>query len=172
MKRLLSVCLVSLLASCMADDDTVIAGVLDLRSQFYFDYNAQPTGQSNSTPDDFSQESWQRWERKLFDDLDSVYLPSSKVDSARLYLFPNPCGKYQSLDGHASGPINLKVVVVNRFRKTLFRGSANGTTNVQMRLDWSVIAPYSDSLYRVYYAFSTKERPFFHTSHADVTVQQ
>lgn len=176
-RLLLAASFVFLLAACKPDDDdddpVVPITALDLSSQYYFDVFANPTGRSTADmPEDFAQETWMGWERDLFAPLDTARLPASAAESAQVYLYPNPSNGSMALGASASDSINCKVVLVDRRANALYRWSGTDSAYVAARFDWGTIAPSGDSLYRVYYAISTASRPYFHTSHADITIRR
>lgn len=167
-----------MLAACRVDDDVpdpVVVPPLDLSSQYYTDVNNQRAGQSG-TPEDFQQEDWESWVQTLFDDLDTASLPSGTAnDIERVSLFPNPAQTQQVMFTQGLDTVNVKLVLVNKDRTPLWKASrqiAGASSSNFAVLDYSAVSLGQDSLFRLYYAFSTQDSPYFHTSHADVTLRR
>ena len=168
------------LAACKRDDDvpdTPADATLDLSSQYYTDANGQPTGSAGS-PEDLRQESWESWVKELFAPLDTATLPGGSASSnavERVSLFPNPGGPNRAMYVLGLDTVNVKLVLVDKSRaarwKTSFQiqGSSNSAF---FTMQFPTGALGSDTLFRLYYAFSLAGSPYFHTAHADITLRQ
>lgn len=180
MKRLLFFGLaLSALAACKQDDDIVDPPEptpLDLSSQYYTDINAQPAGSAGS-PEDFQTETWEPWVRTLFAHLDTAALPGVAAisdDIERVTLFPNPAVSSQVMYVLGVDTVNVKLVLVDRNRTAVWKSThtiQSSTPSSFLPLSYANAALGQDSLFRLYYAFSTQASPYFHTSHADVTLR-
>ncbi len=168
------------LGACKQDDDVVDLPEptpLDLSSQYYTDINAQPAGQSGS-PEDFQQETWDASTRALFNSLDTVALPVAAAaanDVERVALFPNPATSSQAMYILGVDTLNVKLVLVNKARTAVWKTTQtiqSAAPSSFLALSYANASLGQDSLFRLYYAFSTQASPYFHTSHADVTLRR
>ena len=182
MKRVLVLSMVvASLAACKRDDDMpdtppTADAVIDLSSQYYTNASGQPAGSSGS-PEDFRQETWEAWVKSLFAPLDTAALPLGMAQSGnieRVSLFPNPGGATRAMYVLGVDTMNVKLVLVDKTR------AARWTTSLQIQgssnsafftLQVPATALGTDTLFRLYYAFSLAGSPYFHTSHADITVR-
>jgi hypothetical protein len=182
MKRHLVALLVVLsLASCKHDDDVpdtppATDTALNLSSQLFTNTSGQPSGSAGS-PEDFRQETWEPWVKAHFTALDTATLPAGTAQSnvvERVSLFPNPGGPTRAMYVLGVDTMNVKLVVVDKTRAARWksslqvRGSSNSTF-FTVQVPTSALS--TDSLFRLYYAFSLAGSPYFHTSHADITVR-
>ena len=125
MKRLLTVALLGLVfTSCKKTNDDHSAASTNFTSYQQFDINAQRLGSVGDASDDYKMEEWPQWVYDLFQPLDTVNLDGynwSEVNVERLY--PNPCADTQVLRTNATQPINLKLVIIDQFKKVYLRQS-------------------------------------------------
>lgn len=184
MKRLAiaAVVALSMLAACGRDDGEELIvdpgnPTLDLSSQYYTDANGQSTGSSGS-PEDLRPENWESWVKDLFTPLDTAALPSGNASAnaiERISLFPNPGGPTRAMYVLGVDTMNVKLVLVDKNRAARWRSSLQlqASTNSSfftVRFPDSTLG--TDSLFRLYYAFSLAGSPYFHTAHTDITLRR
>lgn len=147
---------------------------LDLSSQFYSQNGIDPIRNTVGTLEDYKQESWEPWVRELFAPLDTGRLPNTPPSmDAKLVVYPNPAILQQEFSvGYKTDSLNVKVVMVNRYKEPLLRVNLqlNSSSQSGWVLSYQNVDRKGDSLFRIYYAFSTRSAPYFHTSHADITL--
>lgn len=149
---------------------------LDLSSQIYTDPNGVVAGTSGNVSDEFAAETFDTWLRNLFAPLDTMALPASPLpQGTQASVYPNPAMLYQAFSVHAQtqDSINLKIVLVNRNRELIKRaGITFSNGQGVLAFDYSTVDLKGDSLFRMYFALSTKSNPYYFTSHADVTIKR
>jgi hypothetical protein len=145
---------------------------LDLSTQYLTDINAQPMGiKGTGVLEDHKREVWLDWERQLMAPADTIALPNGDTGAVALILFPNPAVTSMMVAVQSSDSVALKMAVVNRKKQTFGRwATRKGPGNSVVNLDLQPMRQSGDSLFRLYYSFSTRSHPDFFTSHADFTI--
>jgi hypothetical protein len=172
MKRLVTVALLGIVfTSCnKKTDDGHSASSTNFTSYQQFDINAQRLGSVSDAADDYKMEEWPQWVYDLFDPLDTVNVAGynwSEVNVDRLY--PNPCADTQILRTFATQPVNLKLVIIDQFKKVYLRKSMHVHSAQQ---DWGIsyrgLGMTAPNYYRMFYSFSAAGKPDFLRGHIDI----
>src|SRR5690606_8643476 len=128
-----------LLVSCSKKNDDESAAGSDFSSYQKYDINGNRLGSVGDASDDYKMETWPGWVYDLFKPLDTVRLKGyvqSEVSVDALY--PNPCADVQTLQLFATQPVNLKLVIIDPFRKVYFLKSFHvPSAQQQIRLNYS-----------------------------------
>lgn len=171
MKRLLTGALLGfLLVSCTKNNDDQSAAGGDFTSYQQYDVNGNRLGSVGNASDDYKMETWPQWVYDLFLPLDTVSLKGyveSEVSVDALY--PNPCGDNQVFQLFATQPVNLKMAIVDPFRKVYFLKSVHVPSAQQsIALDYRELLMPGNTYYRMFYSFSAEGKPHFMRGHIDI----
>ena len=175
MKRLITVALLGIIfSSCTKDKDDHSASSTNFTSYHQYDINAQWLGSVGDAGDDYKMEQWPEWVYDLFKPLDTANLTGyawSEVNVGRLY--PNPCGDTQILRTFATQPVNLKIVIIDQFRKVYLRKSLHVPSAQQtIGLNYRELNMPGNNYYRMFYMFSAEGKPDHTRGHIDILKTQ
>lgn len=175
MKQLSIIALLAFcLASCGKDDKNesdMSANGLDFSSYIGYDVNANQLELVGNTRDDYKHEDWPNWVYDLFAPMDTVNregLEDNAIVSVRA-LYPNACRDTQALKLFSNKPVNLKLVIIDNQKTVYYKNTMTLPFN-----DRPVSLRYNSNLmpggrnYRLFYAFSTENQPFFERGHIDI----
>lgn len=170
MKRLLTVVLLGVLfASCKKSNDDDSASSTNFTSYQQYDINAQWLGSVGNAGDDYKMEEWPDWVYALFQPLDTVNLAGynkSEVNVQRLY--PNPCADTQILETFATQPVNLKIAIIDQFKKVyVLKSFQVASAQHTWGLSYRELG-MGNAYYRLFYTFSAEGHPNFSRGHIDI----
>jgi len=170
MKQLLTVALLGLLfGSCKTNDDGNSAAGSDFTSYQQYDLNAQRLGSVGNSSDDYRMEEWPQWVYDLFTPLDTVNLKGyNKSEVTINALYPNPCANTQTMRLFATQPVNLKIVIIDQFKKVyLLKSMHIWNAQHDIKLDYSELNMPANTYYRMFYSFSAEDHLNYSRGHID-----
>lgn len=171
MKQFLAVALFTVLfVSCKKKDDNLGANSLDFTSIRQFDVHAVQIGTEGNTSDEYTMEDWPQWVYDLFSPLDTADLKGytwSEITVDRVY--PNPCADTQTMRYFATQPVNMKIVIIDPNKNVYWRKSyALYSTIHNISFDYRNTGMTAGNYYRMFYAFSAENKPYFIRGHIDI----
>jgi hypothetical protein len=170
MKQLLTVALVGLLfSSCKTNDDGNSAAGTDFTSYQQYDLNAQRLGSVGNSSDDYKMEEWPQWVYDLFTPMDTVNLKGyTKNEVSISALYPNPCSNIQKMRVFATQPVNLRIVIIDQFKKVYVQKSMHiWAAQHDIELNYADLNMPSDTYYRMFYSFSAEDNLNYFRGHID-----
>jgi hypothetical protein len=166
---LLTICFIS----CKRRDDEGNAAGVDFSSYQRFDINSNYLGTVGDATDDYKMEEWPQWVFDMFKPLDTVNLTGYEKSVISIdALYPNPCADTQVMRLFATQPVNMKVVIVDANKNVLMRKSMHIPNAIHfLGFDYKELTLPPD-FYRMFYAFSAENHPFFLRGHIDINKVQ
>lgn len=171
MKRLVTVILLGIIfGGCKKTNDDNSSSSTNFTSYQQYDINAQRLGSMGDASDDYRMEEWPDWVYGLFTPLDTANLDGynwSEVNIEKLY--PNPCGNSQTIRAFATQPVNLKIVIIDQFKRVYLAQSIRMYNGQQeIRLNYTGLGMEANNYYRMFYSFSALGKPHFMRGHIDI----
>ena len=175
MKQLFTVALLAVLfVSCKKEKDGQDSQGTDFTSIRKYDVDANFLGTLGNATDDYRQEEWPNWVIDLFKPLDTVSLVGYlESECAVDRLYPNPCANNQTMRYFATQPANLKILIVDEFKNAYFLKSYHAYSSQRtIEFDYSDLGLQPNTFYRMFYAFSAEDKPYFVRGHIDILKSQ
>ncbi len=158
-------------SSCKKTQDQLRVINMDFKSLVMRDINANPVGITGDPSDQFRNEDWPDWIHAHFKDMDTAFLPAGPGEAPQdIILFPNPAQTAQYLAVNISDTANLKVIMINTKGDCVLKMSRTitGGSYQTLMLPFHEAHVTKNNHYRLYYAFSVREYPFFNKGHANL----
>lgn len=172
MKRLITVTLLGFIfTGCnKKTDDGHSASSTNFTSYQQYDINAQRLGSVGDAADDYRHEEWPQWVYDLFKPMDTANIDRYSFSEVNIEkVFPNPCGNVQMIRTFATQPVNLKIVIIDQFKKVYLSKSMHvPSAQHDLQLNYETAAMPADNYYRMFYSFSVAGMPHFQRGHIDI----
>jgi hypothetical protein len=166
---LLTICFIS----CKKRDDEQNSAGVNFSTYQRFDATANYLGTEGDATDDYKMEDWPQWVFDMFKPLDTVNLIGYEKSVISIdALYPNPCADTQSMRLFANQPVNLKMVMIDVHKNVVFRKSFHIPNGIQfLGFSYAELA-LPPTFYRMFYAFSAEDDPYFLRGHIDINKVQ
>jgi hypothetical protein len=176
MKQFIAVVFLFLIVSgCKkSDSNDQSASGLNFTSIRAFDVEAAPIENRGNPVDDYKMEGWPDWVYNFFTPLDTINLTGYVQSAVSIdALFPNPCADTQNLRLFANQPCNLKLVVIDPLKNVYLSKSFHlNAGSQQIPISYQGLGMAGNTYYRMFYAFSAENKPFFNRGHIDILKTQ
>src|SRR5690606_20103257 len=142
----------------------------DFTSIQQYDVHAVHIGSLGDASDDYKNEEWPDWVYDLFIPLDTANILGYKKSEVTIdRLYPNPCADTQTLRYFATQPVNLKLVIIDQRKNVYLRQSYHLYSTIHdIGLKYDTLDMQAGNYYRMFYAFSAENHPFFYKVHIDI----
>lgn len=176
MKKLLVIALsFTVFAACNKDEKkNQSAASLDFSSYREYDVNGVYLGNIGEAGDDYVNENWPEWVYDAFKPLDTVNLTGyrEQPDVNVQALYPNPCRDTQTMKYFSVEPANLKVMIIDDQKNVHYLKSFHlPNINGKLGLSYKGLSLVPGNHYRMFFAFSAENKPFFNRGHIDMYIK-
>lgn len=174
MKRIIAIAILGLLfVGCKKNENNQGGSGLDFTSVRKYDVDAQYLGNIGNATDDYTMEDWPSWVVDLFKPMDTANISGYVMNQVSIdALYPNPCADSQVMRVFATEPVNLKVVIIDQFKTVYYTQSMNVYAGIhKIGFNYKNLHMPATN-FRMYYAFSAADKPFYYRGHIDILKTQ